>query len=205
MPKAAVQVPKGMRQQGGAQLLPGHLQSSEHPAHSAAQDNTSSSCTWPDSQPTPELIHIIQSSAGETSSEFSCPVWIPPPALCFSAPWEQAVLTPVQCHAAPWLEAVPYTPGPQTGTFTQVCSSQYLWKPNNLGFILFSSSVATCVLDQMELLGLVVIVILLTTCRNAGMSTECPALTLTDLILLPGSRSNATKMNHMGSPSTWGH
>lgn len=43
------------------------------------------------------------------------------------------------------------------------------------------------------------------TCRNVGMNAECLALTLTDLTLLPGRCPNVTKMNHMGSPSSWGH
>lgn len=45
-----------------------------------------------------------------------------------------------------------------TGIFTKVCSClQYFWKPNNLFFILFSSSAVTFVLDQMELFSPLVI------------------------------------------------
>lgn len=54
-------------------------------------------------------------------------------------------------------------PGLRTGIFTPVCNCpQYLWNQNHLFLIVFSSSAATFVLDQMELLSLVVIVIFLT-------------------------------------------
>lgn len=173
---------------------------SEHHAHFAAQDRTSSSCTWPDFQPIPELITSSRIMLGETPLNSSCPVWKPLPTMFFSAPWEQTVFAPVQCHAAPWLEAVPvrpwdFHPGLQSSS---VPESQMIYS-----FLILCCSL--CPGSDGDPQACSGSYSPYTTCRNAGMSTECLALTLTDLILLPGSCSNATKMNHMGSPSTWGH
>lgn len=170
MPKAAAKVkahkvPKGKRQQWGAQILQSseHLHSGlDHHAHFAAQDKTRSSYTWRDFQPTLELVTSFRTMLGETPLNFpfqSESLHQP----CSSQLLEsKQVFAPGQCRAAPWLEAVLYTPWTIHWDFHPGLQFSSIWKPNNLEFSFFSSSVAMCVLDQMELLRLVVIVILLT-------------------------------------------
>lgn len=174
---------------------------SEPHVHFAAQDNTSSCCTWQIFQHTPELIHIIQNNVGGNSSELSC----------LKASINHALLSSLRANKCSLLCNAMQQLGLKLPLYTPwtahwgIHPGLQFWKPNDLGFILFSFSVATCVLDQMELLRLVEIVILLTPPVGMQGWAQCLALTLTDLILLPRSYSNATKMNHMGSPSAWGH